>query len=61
MNRFGRFGGAQAKPAIGLFEKNGHLFSSFLMKKGPFCPPASSTRTASYPSPLNDGNWRRLG
>ena len=36
-------------------------FSSILMRKGPFCPPASSRETASDPSPLNDGNWRRLG
>ena len=61
MHRFWRWGGAQAKPAIGLFEKNGNLFSSLLMNKGPFCPSASSRRTASYPSPLNDGNRRRLG
>ena len=61
MSRFWRRGGAQAKPAIGLFEKNGNLFSSLLMRKGPFCPPASSGRTASYPSPLNDANRRRLG
>ena len=54
-------GGAQAKPAIGLFEKNGNLFSSLLMKKGPFCPLPSSRRTASYSSHLNDGNRRRLG
>ena len=61
MHRFWRCGGAQAKPATGLFEKNGNLFSSLLMKKGPFCPPASRRRTASYPSPLNNGNRCRLG